>query len=132
MPDVEQRPQSQTISQEALQAFLSPYPPLVQTLVTELRDRVLSAAPDAMEQLDLPAKMLAYSFKNTYKDMICVIMLLKSAVNLGFPRGATLPDPAGLLAGTGKRARHVKICSRDAIDKQALLDLLRASIAQIR
>ena len=30
-------------------------------------------------------------------------------VNLGFYRGADLPDPAGLLQGSGKRMRHVKL-----------------------
>src|SRR5688572_2624511 len=33
----------------------------------------------------------------------------KAHVNVGFFHGARLPDPAGLLQGTGKRMRHVKI-----------------------
>src|ERR1700744_4257280 len=32
-------------------------------------------------------------------------------VNFGFFQGASLDDPAGLLAGTGKRMRHVKVRS---------------------
>ncbi len=131
MTDVPQTPSSHPLSSETLQLFLSPYPSHVQAMVAQLRALVLSAAPQALEQVDIPAKMLAYSFKNTYKDMICVIMPLKNAVNLGFPRGASLPDPLDLLQGTGKRARHVKIISPDEIDDQALLALLQASIAQI-
>src|SRR5688572_11602772 len=30
-------------------------------------------------------------------------------VNVGFFQGASLPDPAGLLEGSGKRMRHVKL-----------------------
>jgi hypothetical protein len=33
----------------------------------------------------------------------------KSHVNVGFFQGAGLKDPAGLLEGSGKRKRHVKI-----------------------
>lgn len=132
MPTTPQTPLNQPRPPDEIQSFLSSYPPHVQEIALTLRSLVLSAAPDALEQVDLPAKMLAYSFKNTYKDMICVIMPLKNAVNLGFPRGATLPDPLGLLQGTGKRARHVKIASLDEIDTQALLALLQASIDQIR
>jgi len=33
----------------------------------------------------------------------------KSHVNLGFYHGASLNDPAGLLEGTGKKLRHVKV-----------------------
>ncbi len=131
MPSTPQTPLNPSPPDE-IQSFLSSYPPHVQAIALTLRSIVLSAAPHALEQVDLPARMLAYGFKNTYKDMICVIMPLKHAANLGFSRGSTLLDPQNLLQGTGKRARHVKIASPDEIDVQALLALLQASIAQIR
>jgi hypothetical protein len=59
--------------------------------------------------------------------LICVIMPLKVGVNLGFPRGAALPDPEGLLQGTGKRARHVRVESLAGADAPALRDLIAAS-----
>ena len=37
-------------------------------------------------------------------------------VNIGFFRGAELPDPAGLLEGTGKHMRHVKFRPAGDID----------------
>jgi len=132
MPTTPQTPLIQPPFPAEVGSFLSSYPPHVQAIALSLRSLVLSTAPDALEQVDLPARMLAYGFKNTYKDMICVIMPLKHAANLGFPRGSTLPDPQNLLQGTGKRARHIKIASLDEIDVQALLALLQASIAQIR
>ena len=33
----------------------------------------------------------------------------KSHVNLGFYHGATITDPSGMIEGTGKRLRHVKV-----------------------
>src|SRR5215510_15895126 len=44
----------------------------------------------------------------------------KTHVNVGFFRGAVLADPDGLLEGTGKFMRHVKIRPGDALDASAL------------
>ncbi len=89
--------------------FLAGYPVDVQHIVLALRDVVRSVAPNVSEAVDAPARMLAYSFGSGYKDLLCVIMPLKAGVNFGLPTGAMLPDPAKLLSGTGKRARHVRI-----------------------
>jgi len=45
-------------------------------------------------------------------------------VNVGFFRGAELPDPAGLLEGSGKYMRHVKLRPGRAIDEKALTALI--------
>ena len=41
-----------------------------------------------------------------------IINVFTSRVNVGFFRGATLPDPDGLLQGTGKFMRHLDNCAR--------------------
>lgn len=48
-------------------------------------------------------------------------------VGLGFFLGAHLPDPAGLLEGTGKRMRHVKLRPGATIDEDALRALIAAA-----
>jgi hypothetical protein len=45
-------------------------------------------------------------------------------VNVGFFRGAQLPDPKGLLEGTGRFMRHVKIRPDAGIDDAALKTLI--------
>src|SRR5215471_13075016 len=40
----------------------------------------------------------------------------RAHVNVGFFKGAYLPDPAGLLEGTGKHMRHVKLKPGVALD----------------
>jgi hypothetical protein len=52
--------------------------------------------------------------------------------NVGFFRGAELPDPAGLLAGSGRRMRHVKLRPGRPLDEVALDDLIRAAWEDIR
>jgi len=116
---------------EEVQKFLESYNPQVQAIAWKLRELVLQVAPGALEQVDHPAKLLAYGWRQTYKDTICVIMPLKAAVNLGFPRGVDLPDPAGLLTGTGKRARHIHITAMDEVNTPALHALLDAAVVQL-
>ena len=50
-----------------------------------------------------------------------------SHVNVGFFFGASLPDPAGLLHGTGKRGRHVKLKPETSVKATALEALIRAA-----
>jgi hypothetical protein len=53
-------------------------------------------------------------------------------VNVGFYRGAELPDPAGLLQGTGKRMRHVRLTAGEEVDEAALEALIAAAYADMK
>ena len=56
----------------------------------------------------------------------------KSHVNVGFFNGAVLRDPAGLLEGTGKRMRHVKLKPGFVIDSSSLTALIHASYLDMK
>lgn len=56
----------------------------------------------------------------------------KAHVNVGFFQGASLPDPARLLEGTGKRMRHVKLRPEEEIDESALESLVAAAYADMK
>jgi hypothetical protein len=56
----------------------------------------------------------------------------KSHVNVGFFYGAMLEDPAGLLEGSGKRMRHVKLKPDLEPNIAALRDLIDAAYLDIR
>ena len=56
----------------------------------------------------------------------------KSHVNVGFYYGAMLDDPAGLLEGSGKRMRHVKLKPGAGFDAAALRDLIAAAYSDIK
>lgn len=55
------------------------------------------------------------------------VAVFKAHVNVGFFAGATLPDPAGLLEGSGKRMRHVKLRPGAEVDEDALGALVAAA-----
>ncbi len=58
-------------------------------------------------------------------EHFCYIAPQKNHVNFGFYYGADLSDPDGLLEGTGKLLRHVKIRDEKEIKNRALLKLLK-------
>jgi hypothetical protein len=56
----------------------------------------------------------------------------KAHVNVGFFRGAEIPDPEGLLEGTGRLMRHVKLRPGEDLDATALSSLIQDAYADIR
>jgi hypothetical protein len=56
----------------------------------------------------------------------------KSHVNVGFFCGATLEDPAGLLEGSGKRMRHIKLTPGRQLNTAALCELIDAAYVDIK
>ena len=60
------------------------------------------------------------------------VNVFKAHVNVGFFHGATLPDPGGLLEGTGRYMRHVKLRPGRAPEPSALTGLIQAAYQDIR
>ena len=56
----------------------------------------------------------------------------KAHMNVGFFRGAELPDPKRLMEGTGKVMRHVKLGSEREIDSAALTKLIESAYADMK
>ncbi len=51
-------------------------------------------------------------------------------VNLGFYRGASLPDPARLLGGPGKAMRHIRLSGPQDVERPEVAELLLAAKAE--
>jgi hypothetical protein len=56
----------------------------------------------------------------------------KAHVNVGFFCGAEMPDPKGLLEGTGKFMRHVKLSPEREVDATALTKLIKAAYTEMK
>jgi hypothetical protein len=56
----------------------------------------------------------------------------RAHVNVGFFRGAELADPEGLLEGTGRFMRHVKLRPGEDVNASALAGLIRNAYADIK
>ena len=60
------------------------------------------------------------------------VNVFTSHVNVGFFHGATLPDPARLLQGSGKFMRHVKLRAGMPTNAVALRKLIEATYSDIK
>ena len=60
------------------------------------------------------------------------VAVFTAHVNVGFFHGAAMEDPAGLLQGSGKRMRHVKVKPGVDLDEGSLDALIRVAYADIK
>jgi hypothetical protein len=74
------------------------------------------------------AVSLAYAPAERWQDGVVHIATYATRVNLGFNDGASLPDPLGILTGTGARIRHVTFKSVDDVDAPWIGDYVRAAL----
>ena len=114
---------------KSIDEFLSTYSEVVFSNALQLREVLLTNLPGIIEQIDIPAKMIAYCYGQKYADMICTIIPSKKGLKLGFYKGLDLPDPDNLLVGTGKISRYVEISSESQIRSVALKNLIKHSLA---
>jgi len=117
------------IVNKQIDEFLSNYSDEVFTHASELREVLLTNLPGIIEQIDVPAKMIAYSYGQKYAEMICTIIPSKKGLKLGFYKGVDLPDPDKLLEGSGKISRYVEIRSAEQIKSPALKKLIESALA---
>lgn len=116
-----------------LLSYLASYDPHVSDLTLALRELVMEEAPNAIESVVKSyAVAIGFSFTGKpLKDGFCHIVAYKTHVNLGFNRGAQLPDPNGALAGAGKSIRHITIHSFSDLDRPFLRRYVQAAIEQV-
>ena len=115
-------------SNNKIDAFLSQYDEQVFRNAVMLREVVIENLPDIIEQIDIPARMIMYSYGPKYVDLICTIIPSKKGLKLGFNRGVELLDPDKLLHGNGKISRYVVIESEEQIKSDAIKVLLENAL----
>jgi hypothetical protein len=112
-----------------LQDFLMPYPATVANMALALRELVLAEAPDANEVICRGyALSIAFTFTERWTDAFCYVAAYKGHVNLGFNRGAELPDTKGELEGSGKLMRHLSVRTPADLENPNLRRFLRAAL----
>jgi hypothetical protein len=111
-----------------VEQLLEPYSPEVRALALAARELITLVVPDATEIADVSAKVIGYGYGPGYKDTICALILSQREVKIGVARGTELPDPSGLLQGSGKVHRHVPIRELADLRQPGLKPLLEAGV----
>jgi hypothetical protein len=60
------------------------------------------------------------------------VNVFKAHVNVGFFRGAEIADPRGMLEGTGKFMRHMKLSPERDVDAAALTKLIETAYIDMK
>jgi len=125
----EQRPAPQTSHSppppEELRALLVSAPTHLQEIFLQARARILAMQPEAQEKITPGYRSAAFGWGTAMAQQYCALILHTRHVNLQFFRGASLPDPEGLLEGSGKAMRHIKLGARGDVDREGVADLIR-------
>lgn len=108
--------------------FLTHFPAPVSALAAAARVLIRDVMPAVVEMVDEPAHMLGYGLDRTYKGAVCGIVLYSAYINIMLAHGASLPDPHGLLRGTGKKARHLRIAAVEQLSAPGVRELLQAAL----
>ena len=96
-----------------------------------LREVILKVHTGACEVVRLGDRAATYGVgPRKMIDGYAYILPHAAWVNLGFYRGAELPDPEALLEGTGARMRHLKIRSLHEARRPAVRALVAAAFAE--
>jgi hypothetical protein len=101
--------------------LLTGLPAEIQHLAGELR-RLVQVAVPAVEEAGYPGWQLIGYHHRRYFGFIAP---KPDRVLLGFEHGLTLPDPAGLLAGSGKQVRYVTLWPGTELPRQPLTELIQ-------
>ena len=112
-----------------VQAFLASYPPEVRDLARKLHALVFEVIPHVQELVDASDQMIGYGLSPKWEDIICVIAPYASHVILMFGKGSELRDPEGMLKGTEKHVRYIKIVEASDIEAPDVRTLLENAVA---
>lgn len=108
--------------------FLHPYPPAVQSLVLSARKLIHEELAPCHEHIFNMPRTVVLAYSATSKvigDGVCVVTAWRQHVTLGFSRGVDLADPGGILHGSGKVMRHVRLQSLEDVGRPEIRALLR-------
>ena len=108
-------------------------PAEVVAIAAAARAAIRSADPDTVETASPGHGAVNFGVgPRKMADGYAYLMPQKDRVNLGFFHGVDLPDPAGLLEGTGKALRHVKLRSAWDVERAETRALIAAAVAERR
>jgi Domain of unknown function (DU1801) len=101
-------------------------------LIRACRSILRKRFPTANELVYDNYNFFVIGYCTTERPSDCVVSLAANArgIGLSFYNGATLPDPYGVLEGSGTQNRFVRLDRVDTLSRPELLELLDAAETQ--
>jgi hypothetical protein len=115
-------------------SFIAKFDPATAKLIRACRSALRKRLPTANELVYDNYNFLAIGYSASERPSDCVVSLAAAAngVGLSFYYGATLPDPDGILLGSGNQNRFVRLPTAATLAESKVERLIRAALAQAK
>jgi hypothetical protein len=115
-------------------AFIAKFDPEIATKIRSLRTALRSQLPTAWELVYDNYNFLVFGFCSTPRASDCIVSLTANSrgVGLSFYYGSTLPDPHGLLQGSGSQNRFIRLESEATLALPEVQALISAAVDQAK
>lgn len=101
----------------------------VQGAARVLEEVIRTELPDVVVQYDPGNGLLAFGRSMRMRDLLFALIPHAGWVNLQLADGALLPNPDGLIEGTGKRTRHIRVPTAEKARSNPVRNAVRAQLA---
>jgi hypothetical protein len=120
--------------EKQIEGFIAKFDPPVAKLIRSARSTLRKQFPTAIEQVYDNYNFLAIGFCTTERTSDCLVSLAANAkgVSLSFYYGASLPDPQGILEGSGNQNRFIRLESAETLTRSDVQSLLAAAVANAK
>lgn len=106
-------------------------PEELRPIANRLKELVLEVHPDTCEVVRLGERAATYGLgPKKMSEGYTYILPHKSWVNLGFFKGAFLADSSGLMEGSGKSLRHIKVRSMEIANQPEIKELIQLALSE--
>lgn len=114
-----------------LKSFMDKFDGKNQTLIRAVRRRLRRRLPTANELVYDNYNFFVIGYCSTERPSDCIVSIAANAngVGLAFYYGAKLPDPKGILLGSGNQNRFLRLESAAQLDREEVQALIDAAIA---
>jgi hypothetical protein len=115
-----------TDPEEQLGTFIDKFEPKHQAVIRAARKALRKIFPTATELAYDNYNFFVIGFGPTERPSECIVSIAAAAngVGLCFIRGASLPDPAKVLHGSGKQTRFIRLPTAEVLQQPAIRALL--------
>ena len=127
-------PQTGSSDEERLAGFIDKFDTGNASLIRSVRKILRKRMPTANELVYDNYNFFVIGYCSTERPSDCIVSIAAAAngVGLAFYYGASLPDPQGLLLGSGSQNRFVRIESAATLAQPGVEELIAVAIAQAK
>lgn len=121
-------------AEKRLAKFIGKFEPRHQALIRSVRRALRRRLPTANELVwdNYNFFVVGYSATERPSDSVVSLAAGANGVGLSFYRGATLPDPSGVLLGEGSQNRFIRLDSARTPSRPEVEALIAAAVAQMK